>query len=275
MLNLADYDRTRTLAYDVADPHPSMHRFEGTVCVVTGAARGIGWAIAERLAGEGGRVAALDVSVRRLGPAVAELTARGFDVEAFTCDVGVRSAVADTMAAVEAHFGAPVGVLVNNAVWARFGPLASIDDEVADRTFAVGLKALIWTIQAVVPQMQRRGGGSIVNLSSTSAMHPGADAIVYAAMKGGVLGLTKAAAVELSPHRIRVNAVIPGMVGTPASKAQYDATALAARSATMPLGRFGDPQDIAGAVAFLASEDGAYVQGAELMVDGGWTVGTR
>ena len=250
-------------------------RFEGTVCVVTGAARGIGRAIAERLAEEGGRVAAWDVSERRLGPAVAELKALGLEVDAFTCDVGARSAVADTMAAVEAHFGAPVGVLVNNAVWARFGPLASIDEETTDRTLAVGLKALIWTTQAVVPQMQRRGSGSIVNIGSTSALHPGPDAIVYAAMKGGVLGLTRAAAVELSPHRIRVNAVIPGMVGTPASNAQFDASTLAARSAAMPLGRFGDPEDIAGAVAFLASHDGAYVQGAELMVDGGWTVGTR
>ena len=256
-------------------PPRSAHRFEGTVCVVTGAARGIGWAIAERLASEGGRVAVWDISERRLGPAVAELKALGLDVEGFTCDVGVRSAVTHTIAAVEAHFGAPVGVLVNNAVWARFGPLASIDDEMADRTFAVGLKALIWTTQAVVPQMQRRGSGSIVNISSIAAHHPGTEAIVYAAMKGGVLGLTKAAAVELSPHHIRVNAVMPGMVGTPASKAQYDTETLAARSAAIPLGRFGDPQDIAGAVAFLASDDGAYVQGAELVVDGGWTVGTR
>ena len=94
-------------------------------------------------------------------------------------------------------------------------------------------------------------------------------------MKAGVIGLTRAAAVELSPHRIRVNSVLPGMVGTPASKAQYDAATLAEREAAMPLGRFGDPGDIAGAVAFLASDDGRYVQGAELIVDGGWTVGMR
>lgn len=250
------------------------HRLEGTVCVVTGAARGIGLAIAERLAVEGGRVAAWDVSERRLDPAVAALRERGLDVQGFGCDVSSRAAVADTMAAVERHFAAPAGVLVNNAVWARFGPLADIDDEVADRTFAVGLKALIWTTQAAVPQMRRRGGGSIVNLGSVSALHPQASSIVYAAMKGGVLGLTRASAVELSPDRIRVNAVIPGMVGTPASKAQFDAATIAAREAAMPLGRFGDPADIAGAVAFLASKDGAYVQGAELIVDGGWTVGT-
>jgi len=252
---------------------PRARRLDGVVCVVTGAARGIGLAIAERLASEGGRVAAWDVSERRLDPAVAELRARGLEVQGFACDVGARSAVGETMAAVERHFGAPVGVLVNNAVWARFGPLDQIDEDLADRTLAVGLKALLWTLQAAAPQMRRRGGGSVVNIGSVAAQHPQTEAIVYAAMKAGVIGLTKAAAAELSPQRIRVNAVVPGMVGTPASKAQFDAETLIAREAAMPLGRFGEPAEIAGAVAFLASDDAAYVQGAEIVVDGGWTVG--
>ena len=256
-------------------PRFKARRFEGTVCVVTGAARGIGLAIVERLAAEGGRVAAWDVSERRLQPAVDALRERDLDVQAFTCDVGSRDAVAQTMAQVERQLGAPVGVLVNNAVWARFGPLAEIDDELADRTLAVGLKALIWTMQAAVPQMLRRGGGSIVNVSSTGALHPTPDSVMYGAMKAGVIGLTRAASVELSPQGIRVNDVLPGMVGTPASKAQYDDATLAEREAAMPLGRFGEPDDIAGAVAFLASDDSRYVQGAQLIVDGGWTVGKR
>lgn len=248
-------------------------RFAGQVCVVTGAARGIGESIVRRLAQEGGQVAALDVSGRRLAPTVEALRAEGLEVRGFTCDVGVREQVRATLSAVQAQFGAPLSVLVNNAVWARFGPLATLDEETVDRTLAVGLKGLLWTMQAALPQMQQHGGGAIVNLSSTSALHPTAEATIYAAMKAGVLGLTRAAAVELSPQRIRVNAILPGMVGTPASKAQYDAATLAEREARMPLGRFGDPQDIAAAVAFLASADGAYVQGAQLLVDGGWTVG--
>jgi 3-oxoacyl-[acyl-carrier protein] reductase len=252
----------------------SLRRLDAVVCVVTGAARGIGLAIAERLAGEGGRVAMWDLSQRRLDPAVAGLRERGLDVRGYGCDVSARAAVAQAMRQVETDFGAPVGVLVNNAVWAKFQPLAEIDEEMVDRTFAVGLKAMLWTLQAALPQMQRGGGGSIVNLSSVAAQSPQADAIVYSSMKAGVLGLTRAAAVELSPMRIRVNTVLPGMVGTPASKAQFDAATLAAREAVMPLGRFGDPADIAAAVAFLASDDACYVQGTELIVDGGWTVGT-
>lgn len=248
-------------------------RFEGKVCVVTGAARGIGRAIVERLAGEGARVAAWDVAERRLLPAVNDMRAAGLDVHAFVCDVGQRAAVHAAMAAVEARLGAPVAVLVNNAVWARFGPLVALEEDVVERTLAVGLKALVWTTQAALPQMQRLGGGAVVNLSSTAAYHATDQSVVYAAAKAGVLGLTRAAAVELAPHRIRVNAVLPGMVGTAASKAQYDAATLAAREAAMPMGRFGAEHEIAAAVAFLASDEGGYVQGAELVVDGGWTVG--
>ncbi len=259
----------------LTESRPVPQRLTGRVCVVTGAARGIGWAIAERLACEGGRVACLDVSARRLEPAVAALQERGLDVRAYAADVSSRSAMAETLAAVERDFGAPIAVLVNNAVWARFQPLDQIDDEIVDRTFNVGLKALIWTMQAAVPQMKRAGAGSIINLSSTSAIRSLPDSMVYAAMKSAVLGLTRAAAVELSPHHIRVNALVPGMVGTEASKAQYDDTTLAAREADMPLGRFGAPEEIAAAAAFLASDDSLYVQGTELVVDGGWTVAAR
>lgn len=250
-------------------------RLRDVVCVVTGAARGIGLAIARRLAAEGGRVACLDVSARRLEPTVAELSAEGLTVRGYAADVGSRAAMADTLAAVERDFGAPIGVLVNNAVWARFQPLADIDEATVDQTLNVGLKALLWTLQAVAPQMQRRGGGSVINLSSTSALRGMADSMVYAAMKAGVLGLTQAAAIELSPHRIRVNSIVPGMVGTPASNAQFDEATLAARRARMPLGRFGEPEDIAAAVAFLASDDSRYVQGTQLVVDGGWTVAAQ
>lgn len=248
-------------------------RLDGVVCVVTGAARGIGLAIAERLGAEGGRLACLDVSERRLAPAVQALCESGLQARGYPADVGVRAEVGRVFTAIEADFGAPIGVLVNNAVWARFQPLAQIDEADLDRMLAVGLKGLVWTLQAAVPQMQRRGAGSVINLSSVGAHYPQAGSMAYAALKAGVIGLTRAAAVELSPSRIRVNAVLPGMVGTAASLAQFDPATLAAREAAMPLGRFGREHDIAAAVAYLASDDACYVQGSSLVVDGGWTVG--
>ncbi len=178
-------------------------------------------------------------------------------------------------ARIESEFAAPVAVLVNNAVWARFQPLQDIDSETALRMFAVGVHGLFWTMQAVAPQMERRGGGSIINLSSVSAFHPAKDSVAYSALKAGVVGLSRAAAMELSPKKIRVNVIAPGMIGTPASLAQFDEATIATRQAEMPLGRFGRPEEIAGLAAFLASDDASYVQGAVMTADGGWTVPAR
>jgi 3-oxoacyl-[acyl-carrier protein] reductase len=250
-------------------------RLEGIVCVVTGAAGGIGQSIAERLAAEGGRVACLDVSEKRLDPMIKEWAKSRAEIRGYTVDVSSRQALLTRFESIERDFGAPIGVLVNNAAWVRFQPLEKLDEEIVDRTLAVGLKGLIWGMQAAVPQMIRRGGGSIINISSTAAHRSLTDSMIYAATKAGVLGLTRAAAVELSPQRIRVNAVLPGMIGTPASLRQYDPATLDARLAVMPLGRFGQSSDIAAAIAYLASDDSSYVQGAELVVDGGWTVAAR
>jgi 3-oxoacyl-[acyl-carrier protein] reductase len=250
-------------------------RLNARVCVVTGAARGIGYAIAQRFGREGGRVACIDVSARRLEPAVAELRAEGIDARSYAVDVGRRDNVMDMFARIEADFAAPVAVLVNNAVWARFQPLDEIDGETIDRMFAVGVNGVVWTMQAAAPQMERRGGGSIVNLSSVSAFHPAKDSVAYSALKAGVVGLSRAAAAELSPKKIRVNVIAPGMIGTKASVAQFDEATLATRQSEMPLGRFGEPEEIAALAAFLASDDASYVQGAIITADGGWTVPAR
>lgn len=250
-------------------------RFSGRVCVVTGAARGIGFAIAERFGRDGGRLACVDVSVRRLGPAVEELQAKGFEARGYGADVGKRDEVHAAFEAIQRDFASPIASLINNAVFARFQPLDQIDAETAEKMLGVGLLGLIWTTQAAVPQMVRRGGGSIVNLSSIAAEHPTKDAIAYAAVKAGVVGLTRASAVELCAHNIRVNAIAPGMIGTPASIAQYDDTTIAKRRGEMPMGRFGEPDEIAALAAFLASDEASYVQGALVTADGGWTVPSR
>ena len=250
-------------------------RLQDRVCVVTGAARGIGLAIAERFGREGARLACIDVSVRRLAPAVEQLRAKGFEARGYDVDVGRRDDVRTVFDAVQHEFGAPIASLVNNAVFARFQPLEEIDAETAERMIGVGLLGLVWTTQAAVPQMAQRGGGSIVNLSSIAADHPTKDAIVYAAVKAGVIGLSRASAIELCAKNIRVNAIAPGMIGTPASIAQYDEATVVKRRAEMPMGRFGEPEEIAALAAFLASDDASYVQGATVTADGGWTVPSR
>ena len=152
---------------------------------------------------------------------------------------------------------------------------ASIGANIIALLSACGVEGLIWTTQAVAPQMERRGGGSIINLTSVSAFYPAKDSIAYSAVKAGVVGLTRAAAMELSPKRIRVNAIAPGMIGTSASIGQFDEATIVGRRARMPLGRFGEPEEIAGVAAFLASDDSSYVQGAVITADGGWTVAAK
>ena len=153
----------------------------------------------ERLGREGGLVAALDVSARRLEPAVEELRAKGFRFADMPSTSADRAAVRSGFERIESDFGAPVAVLVNNAVWARFQPLADIDEETSRRMLSVGVEGLIWTTQAAAPQMARGGGGAIVNLTSVSASHPAKHSIAYSAVKAGVTGLTRASAMELGP----------------------------------------------------------------------------
>lgn len=247
-------------------------RLAGSVAVVTGAARGIGRSIAERLADEGARVACLDVSTRRIRAACEEMQAAGHDVHPYVLDVAQRDEVHSTMQRIEAELGNPVSTLVNNAVWASYQPIEEIDEESLDRVFAVGLKGIVWMTQAATPQMKRRGAGSIINLSSAAAVQAFKASVAYCALKAGVAGLTRAAAVELAPHGIRVNAIAPGMIATPASVGYFDQATLETRARNVPLGRFGEPREIAALAAFLASPDSSYINGAMVMADGGVTV---
>jgi len=248
-------------------------RLAGQIAVVTGAARGIGRAVAERLAREGARVAVLDVSPHRTAQAGVEMRAAGLDAHPYVVDVGQRDAVHATLQRVEAELGGPVSVLVNNAVWIRYQSIEDTDEASVDRILAVGLKGIIWATQAAAAQMKRRGGGSIINLSSIAGLNASMpNGAVYSALKAAVAAYTRGAAVELGPHGIRVNAVAPGIVATPASLAHFDAAAQASKTAVTPLRRFGQPEEMAAVIAFLAAPESSYVTGSMLVADGGLSI---
>lgn len=246
-------------------------RLDGRVAIVTGAGSGIGRATALRLAAEGARVVASDLD----GAAAAETAALigGEEVAlGMQADVTDGDAIARVVAQTVGRYGG-VDVFHNNAGLAQAAkPLGTIERSEWDRLIAVNLTAFFVGAQAVAPAMRARGGGSIVVTASTSAVHPRSGLSAYAAAKSGVLGLTRALALELAEDRIRVNAINPVAVKTPMLREfrLADEDELFDRLATtIPLGTAIDAEDVAAAVAYLASDDARFVTGIALNVDGG------
>lgn len=241
------------------------------VALVTGASRGIGRATALRLAEDGLSVA---VNYRTREAEAVEVVraveARGGEGMTVRADVAAPADVAAMVARVDDILG-PVQVLVNNAGIYRRATLPELDLEQWQRTLDVNLTGAYLCLQAVAPGMRDRGWGRVVNITSQIA-HRGTDhGADYAASKAGLLGLTKAAARELAPHGVTVNAVAPGTIDTDLIAA-YSEADRRRRAQEVPLGRIGTPEDVAAAVSFLASEDGAYVTGITLHVNGGYLI---
>lgn len=238
--------------------------------LVTGGARGIGRAIAERLARRGDHVVIVDRD-RSVVDTANALRGLGLDVEGIVVDV---TDVAATSAVVaEADDSTPLATVVNNAGVAWSQPLIEISPERFDALMAVNLRAVFFVLQAAARAMIPRRSGVIVNLASTSAFTASTNPMVpYDTSKGAVRMLTVAAARELAGHGIRVNAVAPGTIDTDLTRGlMEDPTSLDAQTDTLiPLGRLGAPTDVAEAVAYLTSEAASYVTGHVLVVDGGW-----
>jgi 3-oxoacyl-[acyl-carrier protein] reductase len=233
------------------------------VALITGAGRGLGRAIAKRLAADGQVVVAVDIDL-----ASAEETAAMVGGTAHRCDVGDGDAVRALADAV-----GPVQILINNAgIW-RFGPILEASESDLNDVLRVNLLGTVHCCQAFSPGMAGSGGGAIVNLSSAAAAMHASGVGIYPASKGAIELLTQQLAVELGPQSIRVNAVGPGLIVTEGTAANYEGDRQSQRARAVPLQRVGEPTDIANVVAFLASDQSAYVSGQVIYVDGGITAG--
>jgi 2-hydroxycyclohexanecarboxyl-CoA dehydrogenase len=236
------------------------------VAVVTGGGKGIGRAVSMQLARDGAAVAVWDVDSRGAEETVALIHQEGGRAVACVGDAASKAGIGASFTRTRSELG-PVTILVNNAGITGFVPFTNITEEALDRMLAINLKGPFLCTQAVIPDMLAAGWGRIINISSSSAQS-GAQAMAhYVASKGGVIGLTKALAVEYAARGITVNNVPPGFVDTPmlrSSPVDVDATA-----ATSPMKRAGRPEDIAAACSYLASEAAGYVTGQTISVNGG------
>jgi 3alpha(or 20beta)-hydroxysteroid dehydrogenase len=246
-----------------------MPRLEGKTAIITGAAQGMGEAHARRFAKEGAKLVITDVNAERGEALAAEI---GGDTTFLRHDVGSLDEWNEIVRRTEELYG-PVDILVNNA--GILGPIANVVDiDPAEylRVIDVNQHSQIWGMKAVIPSMQRAGGGSIVNISSTAGMVAvvGAPSVAYVGSKFASRGVTKQVAVEFGPDNIRVNSIHPGYIKTPMMEAATDADGGGIAGA-VPLRRMADPDEVSSLALFLASDDSSYISGMEHVIDGALT----
>lgn len=252
-----------------------MGRVAEKACVVTGAASGIGKAIAQRLSEEGGRVLCVDINAEALAQTVAEIQQTGGTAEVAVADVSSSAQVDAMIERCVALYGA-IDVLINNAGVNIPGVLHEVSDAVIDKTLNVNVKGAIYGCRAAIPHMLRQGGGSIVNISSVNGLVSEPFLAVYSASKGALVMLTKGVALDYAKQKIRCNAICPGWVDTPINYAHAEMLGglekvYASIDSFQPIGRPGEPREIAHLALFLASDEASFMTGSIITADGGMT----
>ncbi|MBL8905474.1 MAG: SDR family oxidoreductase [Rhizobiales bacterium] len=254
-------------------------RLEGRVAIVTGAARGIGLAAAAALAVEGAHVLASDIDEDVLAGAVKVLAAKKLSVIAIKCDVSDAESAVEMADMANRQWGR-IDILVNNAAISDDTPIDELTGERWRHVMAVNLDGVLHCTRAALPFLRRSPCASIINIASTQGFRGQPHAMAYATAKGGVVNLTRCMAVDFGPEGIRANAVAPGYIDTRMALQKQDGTHehqtewyqdIYVKHGRMPLRRAGKPEDVAGPILFLASDESRYMTGQVLVVDGGFT----
>jgi 2-hydroxycyclohexanecarboxyl-CoA dehydrogenase len=253
-----------------------MRNLSGKTVIVTGGGGGIGGATCRRFAEEGAKVAVFDMNLDAAQKVATDIEAAGGVAKAFKCDITDRSAVDAALASAESVLG-PIDVLVNNAGWDVFKPFTKTVPAEWEKLIAINLTGALHMLHAVLPGMAERKAGRIVNIASDAARGGSSGEAVYSACKGGLVALSKTLAREHARQNITVNVVCPGPTDTAllagvAEGARDPAKLLEAFRSAIPLGRLGQPDDLASAIAFFGSDDAGFITGQVVSVSGGLTM---
>jgi len=253
-----------------------MRGLDGKVAIVTGGGGGIGGATCKRFGAEGSNVAVWDINADAAQATADAITSAGGTAQAFACDIGDFDAVKQAVADTERALG-PVDILVNNAGWDVFRPFLKTDPDLWRKIIDINLMGAIHTQHAVLTGMAERGQGRVVNVASDAARVGSSGESVYSACKGGIVALSKTLAREHARQGITFNVVCPGPTQTGLLQSVLDEAGNPEKLSeafrrAVPMGRLGEPEDLPGAILFLASDDAAYITGQVISVSGGLTM---